>query len=110
MDPNKLARDTARGLTVWAVMKVLSRGPTHGYALMKELQASGLTHLKSGTIYPLLHRLQTEGAVDAEWDHHQTGPAKKVFTLSNSGIKDLEAVERELFQIIRDISEGEAND
>lgn len=106
MGQNSIVRDGLRGLSGWAILKTLSRQPLHGYALMKELQAAGLTHLKPGVAYPLLHQLESEGHLSPTWEHADSGPARKVFTLTPSGRELLATVERELRAATTIVSTG----
>ena len=80
-----VSRDALRGLLSWAVLASLERSPMHGYALMGHLRASGFQQLKSGTLYPLLHRLELAGYVSFSWDHDGAGPARKVLHLAEEG-------------------------
>jgi PadR family transcriptional regulator, regulatory protein PadR len=54
----------------------------HGYALAKE------THLKSGTLYPILIRLAERGLVEAQWqDEPEPGrPRRHLYRLTSDGI------------------------
>jgi PadR family transcriptional regulator, regulatory protein PadR len=54
----------------------------HGYALAKE------THLKSGTLYPILIRLAERGLVEAQWqDEPEPGrPRRHLYRLTTDGL------------------------
>lgn len=57
--------------------------PLYGYDLMRR------TELKSGTLYPILTRLERHGYLASEWeavDPAQAGrPARRVYTLTPEG-------------------------
>lgn len=70
------------------VLRVLIADPAaphYGYDLMKAAR------LPSGTLYPMLARLQQQGLVDAEWEPRQdeTGgrPPRKYYRLTGEGIR-----------------------
>jgi DNA-binding PadR family transcriptional regulator len=78
-----------------ALLSLLSEGPTHGYDLMKRLEArsGGLYSASAGTVYPVLQQLEDEGlALSTEED------GKRVYRLTDAGRAELEregeAVER----------------
>jgi DNA-binding PadR family transcriptional regulator len=55
----------------------------HGYDLTKALS------IKSGTLYPLLMRLEEQGLLEAEWrESEQPGrPARHVYRLTTQGLQ-----------------------
>lgn len=77
--------DWMRGVLTLAVMRVLSAGPTYGYAIAETLEDQGFGSVKGGTLYPLLSRLEAGGLVTTEWRAGEGGPGRKYFTLSPAG-------------------------
>jgi PadR family transcriptional regulator, regulatory protein PadR len=70
------------------VLRVLVADPTaehYGYDLMKA------TRLPSGTLYPMLARLQQEGLVDAQWEDQRPDaagrPPRKYYRLTAEGAR-----------------------
>lgn len=70
---------------VLRVMITDPAAPHYGYDLMKAAK------LPSGTLYPMLARLQQEGLVDSEWEAQQqdTGgrPPRKYYRLTGEGLR-----------------------
>lgn len=78
------------GLTKVLVLKVLSKGPSHGYGILKELEAmtSGCCVPTFGTIYPILKELSKNGYAEIHEDKQLKGARKRrVYTLTPSGIE-----------------------
>jgi PadR family transcriptional regulator len=78
MSPIRLTQATA--LTLCA----LATGRRHGFEIME------VTGLPSGTIYPVLRRLERERALESEWEDpdvaHAAGrPKRRVYRLTESG-------------------------
>ena len=70
------------------VLRVMITDPTaphYGYDLMKAAK------LPSGTLYPMLARLQQEGLVDAEWEAQRQDaggrPPRKYYRLTGEGLR-----------------------
>ena len=70
------------------VLRVMLSDPTarhYGYDLMKAAK------LPSGTLYPMLARLQQEGFVDAEWEAQREDaggrPPRKYYRLTAEGLR-----------------------
>lgn len=68
-----------------AALAVLSNGDDHGYALAQRITALGLPPVRGGTLYPVLGRLEAEGAVAATWQPGDGGPGKKVYAITDAG-------------------------
>jgi PadR family transcriptional regulator PadR len=81
--------DWLRGVLAVAVLAVLERGATHGYAIAAALSEAGLGTVKGGTLYPLLGRLETAGHLQAEWLPGEGGPGRKVYVLTAAGRRQL---------------------
>jgi PadR family transcriptional regulator PadR len=82
------------GLTKVLVLKVLSKGPNHGYGVLKELQAmtSGCCVPTFGTIYPILRELSEKGYAEIHEDQQLKGARKRrVYTLTPLGIEAYKA-------------------
>ena len=92
MDDIDLTGEWLRGLLGTCALAVLSRGSAHGYAVAQQLQSAGLGPIKGGALYPVLNRLERDGAVTAEWREGEGGPGRKVFTLTASGREHLAAL------------------
>ncbi|MGD9497174.1 MAG: PadR family transcriptional regulator [Armatimonadota bacterium] len=71
-----------------AVLYLLGKGvATHGYELLSEVNAMGLTEtpVDPGAIYRVLRQLEAEGAVVSSWDTSGAGPARRNYQLTELG-------------------------
>ena len=75
------------------ILKALSWGPLHGYAISKWIQRSAgeVLRVEEGVLYPALHRLERDGLLKAEWGVNDTGRRAKFYSLEPPGKKHLEA-------------------
>ncbi len=75
------ASDLIHGATDLLVLSVLAEGRAYGYAITKQLAArsEGTVRLTPGVLYPLLHQMEKQGLVKAEWDavKSETGNSKR---------------------------------
>lgn len=71
------------------VLAVLERGPAHGYqiALSVEERTGGAFSFQHGTLYPILHRLETDGHVRGKWGGE--GRRRKTYELTDAGRAEL---------------------
>ena len=80
-----------------AILKALSWGPRHGYAIGRWIRdtTDDVLAVEEGALYPALHRLQRGGWLDEEWGVTETNRQAKYYTLTSAGRRRLRAeVER----------------
>jgi PadR family transcriptional regulator PadR len=85
----KLDADLRRGVLVLAVLSGL-RTPQYGYSLRQTLVEAGLP-IEEGTLYPLLRRLEAQGALESSWNTDGTSP-RRYYWLSDDGRRLLSAL------------------
>ena len=61
-------------------------GPVHGYGLIVAMRdgSGGVFDLPEGTVYPALHRLERDGAVESAWDT-EAARRRRVYRLTPAG-------------------------
>ena len=72
---------------------ILSEKPMYGYQIIKELhgRSDGYFNFKEGTLYPALHRLESEGLLQGKWEKLPNGQQRKYYYVTEKGhIKLLE--------------------
>ena len=74
------------------ILKSLTWGPLHGYAISKWVleRTEEVLRVDEGVLYPALHRLEKEGCLEAEWGRNDTGRRAKFYDLTPAGLKRLE--------------------
>jgi len=72
------------------VLSVLAREPQYGYSIQKELNrvTDGRARLPAGTLYPLLHRLESQKLIRSRWDD-SSGRRRKWYEITPRGEKTL---------------------
>ena len=73
------------------ILKALSWGPSHGYAIGRWIRESTKDALviQEGALYPALHRLERKALVAEEWGETDTGREAKFYSLTATGRKQL---------------------
>lgn len=83
-----------RGLLEALLLQSLSRGPRHGYALLKEIEQLAGETPNRNKIYPLLARLEAQGLVARETVDEAGGRAKTTYSLTEAGREEIERMRR----------------
>lgn len=82
-----------RGTLDVLILKALSWGPRHGYAVAEWIR--GVTDdqllVEEGPLYTALHRLERRGLLSAEWGYSDNNRKARYYTLSRSGRNQLRA-------------------
>jgi len=78
--------DTLKGHLDVLVLAALRDGPAHGYAVIETLRgrSGGAFDLAEGTVYPVLHRLETGGLLASSWST-ASGRRRRVYRLTRRG-------------------------
>jgi PadR family transcriptional regulator, regulatory protein PadR len=73
------------------ILAILSDGPSYGYAIIKRVAelSGGELEWTDGMLYPVLHRLERNGLVKAEWGRSQSGRRRKYYRLTSGGEGEL---------------------
>ena len=94
----KQKMDVPQGTLALMVLKTLDvLGPLHGYGIARRIeQISGdLLSLNQGTLYPVLLRLEQEGAVASEWKPSENNRRARFYRLTRAGHKLLDIETRD---------------
>ena len=73
------------------IMKLLESHDMYGYQMIEELarRSDNTFALKAGTLYPLLHDLETNGLIRVYETTSDTGRMRKYYSLTDSGKTEL---------------------
>jgi PadR family transcriptional regulator, regulatory protein PadR len=86
-EPGALLRDTLDML----ILKTLSRGPMHGYAIVEYIHETSedALRIEEGALYPALHRLEIRGLLGAAWGVSDNNRRARFYRLTAAGQKQL---------------------
>jgi PadR family transcriptional regulator, regulatory protein PadR len=75
------------------VLKTLSWGALHGYAIARRIEdATGdALRIEEGSLYPALYRMERRGWIDAAWGKSEIGQRIKIYSLTAKGRAQLRA-------------------
>jgi len=75
------------------VLKTLTFGPRHGYAIAHWLkdQTRDALQVEEGSLYPALYRMERDGWIEAEWGTSELGRKAKFYNITDAGRRQLRA-------------------
>lgn len=85
------------------VLKTLTFGPRHGYAIVGWLrqQTADAVVVEEGSLYPALYRMERDGWVEAKWGMSELGRRAKFYSITDKGRRQLRAETTEFAQFVR---------
>ena len=94
----KQKRDVQQGTLALMALKTLDvLGPLHGYGIARRIEhiSGDLLSVNQGTLYPVLLRLEQEGAIASEWGPSENNRRARFYRLTHTGRKLLETEKRD---------------
>ena len=93
----RIDKDLVAASTTPLVLGILNDGSSYGYAILKQIRelSAGELDWTDGMLYPLLHRLERLGHVQAAWDRADNGRRRRVYAITATGREALRERQRQ---------------
>ena len=80
------------------VLAILAEGDSYGYAILQRVRelSGGRMEWTDGMLYPVLHRLERLGHVEARWEVAESGRRRKYYSITPQGRTQLTEERRQL--------------
>ena len=90
---DETATELRKGALDVLILKTLSWGPAHGYAISRWIRETtgGTLKIEEGALYPALHRMEQKRWIESEWGLSETGRRVKSYRLTSAGRSRLRA-------------------
>ncbi len=92
-----MPREKLQGALDLLILKTLARGMAHGYGITCAILNASQNQLRveEGSLYPALHRLESDGLIKAEWKPSDNNRRARYYELTHKGCKRLQRIEHE---------------
>ena len=106
-DPTPINKDLVAASSTPLVLAILAKQDSYGYAILKRVRelSRGRMEWTDGMLYPVLHRLERLGFIEAHWEKSESGRRRKYYRITRRGRTQL-AAEREQWQAVDDTLRG----
>ena len=97
----EINKDLTAASSTPIVLAILAEGDSYGYAILKRVRelSEGRIEWTDGMLYPVLHRLERLGLVEAQWEVAESGRRRKYYRITPRGRAQL-AEERRQWQAV----------
>ncbi len=82
-----------KGILEYCILSIIAKGETYASDIIGELRLARLMVVE-GTLYPLLTRLKNNGLLIYNWQESVSGPPRKYYKLSETGIQVLSELDK----------------
>ncbi|HUJ40770.1 MAG TPA: PadR family transcriptional regulator [Candidatus Acidoferrales bacterium] len=74
------------------ILRSLRLGPLHGLGISRRIEqvTRGTFHVKPGSLFPALHRMEEEGWLSSHWGESENNRRAKFYQLTRPGRRQLE--------------------
>ena len=86
--PGRIRGQLLKGTTTLLVLTVLRDGELYGYEIAQRIRerSGGAFFPSEGSLYPALHALEAEGALEANWQESDRGPRRRYYKITKAGL------------------------
>jgi PadR family transcriptional regulator, regulatory protein PadR len=93
----EINKDLVAASSTPIVLAILAEGDSYGYAILERVRqlSGGRLEWTDGMLYPVLHRLERLGLVDARWEVAESGRRRKYYRITSQGRAQLEDERRQ---------------
>lgn len=99
--PLEISKDLIAASSTPLVLAILAEDDSYGYAILKRVRelSGGQLEWTDGMLYPVLHRLERHGHIEARWEVAENGRRRKYYGITPGGRARL-AEERRQWQAV----------
>jgi PadR family transcriptional regulator len=103
----RLGKDLVAASATPMVLGILADGESYGYAILKRISelSDGQLDWTEGLLYPLLHRLERLGYVEATWQSVTGERRRKYYRITNTGLGELAEQRRQWGTVVDALKE-----
>ena len=85
--------DLVQGTLDLLILKTIALEPMHGWVIAQRIRqlSNDVLLVQQGTLYPALHKLESQGFISASWGRSDTNRRAKYYALTRAGKKRLAA-------------------
>lgn len=93
----KINKDLIAASATPIVLSLLREGESYGYAIIQRVRelSDGEVQWTDGMLYPILHRLEAQGLIEARWGESESGRKRRYYRMKPAARDVLEEERRQ---------------
>jgi PadR family transcriptional regulator PadR len=103
----RVTKDLVAASATPMVLGILAEGESYGYAILRRINelSGGELDWTEGLLYPLLHRLERLGYVEASWQSVAGERRRKYYRITDLGVAELAEQRRQWDTVVETLKE-----
>ncbi|MBS1639590.1 MAG: PadR family transcriptional regulator [Bacteroidetes bacterium] len=93
MDIQNTQSQMRKGVLEFCILSIIKKGEVYPSDIVEQMKKANL-HILEGTLYPLLTRLKNAGLLTYRWVESNSGPPRKYFVMTDTGLAFYEELAR----------------
>jgi PadR family transcriptional regulator, regulatory protein PadR len=83
----EISKDLIAASSTPIVLAILAEADSYGYAILQRVRelSGGRMEWTDGMLYPVLHRLERQGHIEARWEVAESGRRRKYYRITTQG-------------------------
>ncbi|HRP88747.1 MAG TPA: PadR family transcriptional regulator [Edaphocola sp.] len=98
MNIDNIQSQMRKGILEFCILAIIKQNEVYPSEIMEQMKIAGL-NIFEGTLYPLLTRLKNAGFLQYRWEESPSGPPRKYFQITDSGLAFYQVLESSWEQI-----------
>jgi PadR family transcriptional regulator PadR len=92
-----LKKKTLDGHVETLLLGILLQRPSYGYRIVQDLNdlAPDVLRMGEGTVYPVLHRMESRGLLTSRWETANSGRPRKYYYVNRNGKRQFAAAQQQ---------------
>jgi len=101
-----ISKDLVAASATPLILSILSEGESYGYAIIKRVAelSGGRMKWSDGMLYPILHRLESQGLIESEVRPAENGRQRKYYRIKPGGRKAVQQHKDEWQSVLSTLS------
>ncbi len=83
----QISKDLIAASATSLILSILEKEDNYGYSIIKKVKELSQDKIEwtEGMLYPVLHRLETQNAIESYWKESETGRKRKYYKINKKG-------------------------
>ncbi|TKG97171.1 PadR family transcriptional regulator [Puteibacter caeruleilacunae] len=102
----KISKELVGATAVPIILSILAEGESYGYQIIQKVKELSKNQIvwKEGSLYPVLHKMESSGMIKSEWQIAENGRPRKYYVIEEQG-REVLVQEKENWKMVNKIFE-----
>lgn len=100
----KISKELVGATAMPIILSILEQGESYGYQIIQKVKELSKEQIvwKEGSLYPVLHKMESQGMIKSEWQIAENGRPRKYYVIEQAG-REMLVQEKENWKLVNEI-------